>query len=268
MTFAIPYPAFDPVLLELGPVAVKWYGLAYVVGLVLGWRYVLRLAKRPPHAAKPVDLDDFFVWAMVGVVLGGRVGYVLFYQFDAFLANPAKILAIWEGGMSFHGGFLGVMVAEIWFVRRRGLQFLPFVDLIACAVPIGLFLGRIANFINGELWGRASDAPWAMVFPHAGPYPRHPSQLYEALLEGIVLFLVMHLVWRRESLRMRAGLLTGVFMLGYGLARIVSEFFREPDVFLGFFVAGTTMGQWLSLPMALVGAFLIVRSKPQQGPAS
>lgn len=262
MTFAFAFPAIDPVFLELGPVSIKWYGIAYVAGLLLAWRYVAVLAKSPPRPATPAQLDDFLMWAMVGVVVGGRMGYVLFYQFDGFMANPARILAVWEGGMSFHGGFIGVMVAEILFVRRRAIPFLPFVDLIACAVPIGLFLGRLANFVNGELFGRVTDAPWGVIFPRGGPYPRHPSQLYEAGLEGVVLFIVLYLVWRRESLRLRAGLLTGVFMTGYALSRMTAEMFREPDSFLGFFVAGSTMGQWLSVPMLLVGLILIVRAKP------
>ena len=261
MTFVIPYPSIDPILIQIGPFAIRWYALAYIAGLLIGWRYVRRLAAKPPTVVIERDVDDFLVWATLGVVLGGRLGYVLFYKPDYFLSQPLAILQVWQGGMSFHGGLLGVLAAGFLFSRRRGLAFLAFADPIACAAPIGLFLGRVANFINGELWGRASDAPWAMVFPHGGPMARHPSQLYEAALEGVVLFVLLLLMSRREGLRRRHGVLTGTFLAGYGVARIVAELFREPDAYLGSFVAGTTMGQWLSLPMVLIGLALILRAR-------
>jgi phosphatidylglycerol:prolipoprotein diacylglycerol transferase len=201
------------------------------------------------------------VWATVGVVLGGRLGYILFYNIAYYADHPLRALEIWRGGMSFHGGMLGVILAMILFCRRRHIPFLGFSDLIACATPIGLFLGRIANFINAELYGRSTIVPWGVIFPNGGPVPRHPSQLYQAFLEGMVLFIVLYMLWRSEWVRMRMGLLSGAFLLGYGIFRSIAELFREPDMHIGFLAFGTTMGQWLSLPMILFGAFLILRAK-------
>lgn len=263
MTFVIPFPQIDPVLIAFGPIAIRWYSLAYIAGLVLGWRYLRFLAARSAADIKDADIDDYLVWATLGVILGGRLGYVLFYQFGYFLDNPLQIFAVWRGGMSFHGGFLGVVIASLIFCRQRQISPLIFGDLVACVAPIGLFFGRLANFINGELFGRVSDAPWAMVFPRGGPDPRHPSQLYEAALEGLVLFFLLAVVWRMPNLRRRAGLLTGVFVAGYATSRMIVELFRQPDAHLGFLILGGTMGQWLSLPMFLVGLFLIVRAKPR-----
>ncbi len=259
--FAIAFPAFDPIIVQIGPFAIRWYALAYVAGLILGWRYMRRLAHRPPQAVSDLDVDDFLVWATLGVVLGGRLGYALFYQPGYFAQDPLAILEVWRGGMSFHGGFLGVVIACLVYVRVRRIPFLVFSDLLAVVTPIGLLLGRIANFINGELWGRTSDVPWAVVFPGGGPEPRHPSQLYEASLEGIVLLVVLSLLARSEKVRRRHGLLSGVFLLGYALARGLVEQFRQPDVQIGFLLGGSTMGQWLSLPMAAVGVLLIVRAR-------
>jgi phosphatidylglycerol:prolipoprotein diacylglycerol transferase len=259
------FPQFDPVLIEVGPLAIRWYALAYIVSLVIGWRLVRWLASRAPAVAGPAQVDDFLTWATLGVVVGGRLGYVLFYQPSRFLAAPWQILEVWQGGMSFHGGLLGVAIAIVWFCRSQGIPVLGFADRVAVVAPLGLGLGRIANFINGELWGREAPAwlPWAMIFPTGGPVPRHPSQLYQALLEGVLLLTVMVLLARRESLRQRFGLLTGMFLLGYGIARITGEFFRQPDPFLGFLVAGATMGQLLSVPMVLAGLWLIARARPQ-----
>lgn len=259
--FVLPYPAIDPILFEVGPLAIRWYSLAYIGGLLFAWRWMLRLGARSPDVASRADIDDFLIWATLGVVLGGRIGYVLFYQFDYYSANPLDVLQIWRGGMSFHGGVLGVVVAGLIFVRRRGISALRFADIIACATPVGLFLGRLANFINGELYGRVSDVPWAMVFPRGGPEPRHPSQLYEAALEGLVLFVILALLANRDSLRRRPGFLTGVFLLGYAAARAFVELFRQPDAHLGILTAGLTMGQWLSLPMILGGLYLIFASR-------
>jgi phosphatidylglycerol---prolipoprotein diacylglyceryl transferase len=261
MTFAIPFPNIDPVLIEIGPFALRWYALAYIAGLILAWWYVRHLAKAPPQVASANDVDDFLVWATIGVVLGGRVGYIVFYNFDFYVENPLRALEIWRGGMSFHGGMLGVIVAILLFCRKRNIPIFGFADLIACATPIGLFLGRIANFINAELFGRPTGVPWAMIFPGGGPIPRHPSQLYQAFLEGLVLFVVLYLLWRSEWVRMRFGTLSGTFLSGYGIFRIISEFFREPDVHIGFLAFGTTMGQWLSLPMVMLGAFLVFRAR-------
>ena len=267
MLFALPFPAIDPVLISFGPFVIRWYALAYIGGLLLGWRYMRALAAKAPAAGKPEDIDDFLVWATLGVVLGGRLGYILFYRPGYYLANPLEILAVWQGGMSFHGGILGVTVAGILFVRRRGIAILPFADRLACAAPLGLLFGRIANFINGELWGRAADVSWAVVFPRGGPVPRHPSQLYEAALEGALLFAILYVLQRRDGVRARPGVLTGVFVAGYALARMTGEMFREPDAYIGFLPFGTTWGQWLSLPMLAIGLVLIVSAVRKGTPA-
>lgn len=258
------FPDFDPIALQLGPLAIRWYALAYVGGMLLAWRYCLRLANRPPHLVTPEQIDDILTWVVLGVILGGRLGFVLFYQPAFYLANPGSILRVWEGGMAFHGGLVGVTLAIIIFARRRAIPLLALADMIAAAVPFGLFLGRIANFINGELYGRVTDVPWAVIFRHADDQPRHPSQLYEATLEGLVLFVI--LAWMIfgpwKSLR-RPGLTTGVFIGGYALARMSVETFRQPDDYVGeggFLVLGTTMGQWLSVPLLLGGAYLAWRA--------
>ncbi|HEY0425426.1 MAG TPA: prolipoprotein diacylglyceryl transferase [Rhodopila sp.] len=289
MMTVLLFPQFDPVLVQLGPLSIRWYALAYIASLVIGWRLVRRFVQLHPAVATPLQVDDFLTWATLGVVFGGRLGYVLFYQPGVYLAHPGMILAVWEGGMSFHGGMLGVGIAIIVFCRRNAIPILGFADRIAIITPIGLGLGRVANFINGELWGRPAPLWWpgAMVFPRATPtaqpsleayemlrqtacaqllpmqcVPRYPSQLYEAAMEGVLLFLLMLVVSRRESLRVRFGLLTGIFLCGYATARIIGEHFREPDAFLGFLPFGTTMGQLLSIPMFLAGLWLIVRARP------
>jgi phosphatidylglycerol---prolipoprotein diacylglyceryl transferase len=257
------FPNFDPVIVQLGPFGIRWYALAYILGLVLGWRLMRRLVQLPPEVATPLQVDDFLTWATLGVVLGGRLGYVLFYQPGVYLAHPTQIFEVWHGGMSFHGGAIGVAVAIVWFCYRNKIPILAFADRIAVCAPIGLGLGRIANFINGELWGRPAPdwLPWAMIFPTGGPIPRHPSEIYEALLEGLLLLIVMFALSRRQALRARAGWLTGAFLVGYGIARITAEFFREPDAFLGFLPFGATMGQVLCIPMLIAGAWLIARAR-------
>ena len=267
--FAIPFPAIDPVAVAIGPFVVRWYALAYIVGLLLGWRYCLVLADRPPRLVERRDIDDFLVWATLGVVLGGRIGYVLFYQPGYYLQHPIEALYLWHGGMSFHGGALGVTLAILLFTRARRLPVLAFSDVIAEAIPIGLFFGRIANFINGELFGRETDIPWAMVFPNGGPVPRHPSQLYEAVCEGLLLFLVLLLAEHRGA-RRRPGIVTGLFLIGYAVARMSGELFRQPDAQLGFLVFGTTMGQVLSIPVLIAGFILIwwARRQPASTAAS
>jgi phosphatidylglycerol:prolipoprotein diacylglycerol transferase len=266
--FVIPFPAFDPVLVHFGPFVVRWYALAYIVGILAGWLYVRRIIRSEqlwggPAPLTVVDFDDFVLWVTLGIILGGRIGYVLFYNPAYFAAHPAEIAQLWKGGMSFHGGFLGCVVAVVWFARRRGIPFLSLGDLTCAAAPIGLFLGRIANFINGELWGRPSEVPWAMVFPNDGPLPRHPSQLYEATLEGLVLFAVLAVLVRRGALK-RPGTIIGAFALGYGIARFCCELFREPDAQLGFLWAGLTMGMLLSLPLMLAGIAFIVAAQRRQ----
>ena len=260
MTLAIAFPAFDPVAFQIGPFAVRWYALAYIVGLLIGWRYCIMLAQRSPDKITRVQIDDFLFWAILGVIIGGRIGYVLFYNPDFYFQHPLDIFAVWHGGMSFHGGFLGVFIALIWFTRKRGIPFLAFCDVIVPAVPIGLFLGRIANFVNGELYGRVSDVPWAMVFPGAGPYPRHPSQLYEAGMEGVLLFtLLWALAFPAGGLKSR-GLLSGAFLTGYAIFRIMAEMFREPDAQIGYLLGGLSMGQILSVPLLIGGLWLLARA--------
>jgi len=256
---SLPYPNIDPVALHLGPFALRWYALAYISGLVLGWRYVRALVARPPYAMSGEEVDDFLAWATLGVILGGRLGYVLFYKPGYFLDHPLEIPQLWHGGMSFHGGALGVIVAIILFARRRGRNLFLIGDVICCAEPIGQFFGRIANFINGELFGRAAppDLPWGMVFPGGGPEPRHPSQLYQAGLEGAALALLLFLLWRFTGMRHHPGALSGAFLAGYGVARMGGEVFRQPDAHLGFLWGGFTMGQILSVPLVMAGAALI-----------
>lgn len=261
MLAVIPFPEIDPVLVEIGPLAIRWYALAYVVGLIVGWRYMRRLNAARSGALTDLQVDDLLVWVTFGVILGGRIGYVLFYNLPFYLEHPLAALRVWQGGMSFHGGLIGVIVAAWLYARRRGIVFFALMDLLAAVTPIGLFLGRLANFVNGELFGRPSDAPWAMVFPHGGPMPRHPSQLYEAALEGLVLFALLNwLAWRTDALK-RPGLISGAFLLGYGAARAFVELFRNPDVQIGFLLGGSTMGQWLSGPMLLLGLWLVWRAR-------
>jgi phosphatidylglycerol:prolipoprotein diacylglycerol transferase len=257
----MPFPAIDPVLISIGPLAVRWYALAYIVGIIAGWFYARTLiaSKRLWGGSAPltiIDFDDFVIWITLGIILGGRIGYVLFYNFGHFATHPFEIFELWNGGMSFHGGFIGCGVAIVLFALRRGVPMLSLSDVVTAVAPIGLFLGRLANFINGELWGRPSDVWWAMVFPNGGPLPRHPSQLYEATLEGLVLFVVLAaLVWRGGF--KRSGLVTGAFAIGYGVARIICELFREPDAQLGFLWGGLTMGMLLCVPLILVGVALL-----------
>ena len=263
---ALPFPAFDPVLVTLGPFAVRWYALAYICGILLGWLYARAIIRNERYWGGPppltvADFDDFILWVTFGIILGGRLGYVLFYNPSHFLAHPLEILQLWQGGMSFHGGFLGCVLAVMLFAWRRGIPTLTLGDLTCAVGPIGLFLGRLANFINAELWGRPTSVPWGVVFPGAGPLPRHPSQLYEAALEGLVLLIVLGLMVRGGALK-RPGLILGVFAVGYGAARIFCEFFREPDPQLGFIWGGLTMGMVLSLPLMLAGlCFLAVALK-------
>jgi len=256
----MPFPDIDPIIFEIGPFALRWYALAYIAGLVLGWAYIKCMCGKFKHPITSENVDDFLFWAVIGVILGGRFGYVLFYNFDYYLSNPFSALQVWKGGMSFHGGFVGVVVATYIYARSKKIEIMLLADLVAAAAPIGLFFGRIANFINGELFGRTTDVSWGVIFPHGGPEPRHPSQLYEAALEGLLLFIILNVMVRFKGIRQHRGILTGVFLVGYGLSRIVVEFFRQPDAHIGFLTGGTTMGQWLSIPMVLIGALLIGRA--------
>lgn len=263
--FAIPFPAIDPVLVEIGPLAVRWYALAYIVGLIGGWFLARRLVVNDAlwgRIARPslASLDDLLVYAAFGVIIGGRLGYVLVYNLPFYLANPLEIPAVWKGGMSFHGGLAGAAFAIWLFARRHKLSTLTVADICAAVVPVGILLARIANFIKPELWGRVTDAPWGVIFPDAGPLPRHPSQLYEAALEGAVLFVVLMIAVRMGALK-RPGLVTGLFGIGYGVARIACEFFREPDPQLGFLFRQATMGMLLSLPLIAIGAALALNAR-------
>ena len=261
--YAIAFPAFDPVAVEIGPLAIRWYALAYVTGILAGWRYMIVLARRSPSGIAARDIDDFVLWATLGIVLGGRLGYVLFYRPGDYLQDPLSAFALWQGGMSFHGGLSGVVLATLVFAWRRRISPLALGDLVGAAAPIGLFFGRLANFVNGELWGRPTTVPWGVVFPGAGPAPRHPSQLYEAALEGLVLFAVCAaLVFFMRGLEKR-GLVGGVFLAGYALARFVAELFRQPDAHLGFLAGGATMGQLLSVPVLIAGLWLIWQARPR-----
>lgn len=251
----------DPVMISLGPLDLRWYALAYIVGLLVAWRWGMALADRSPLAITRDQVDRFLTWAVVGVILGGRLGAFLFYAPHMFVEDPLQILRIWEGGMSFHGGLLGVMIAMILFARVNRIPLFSLTDIVCAVAPFGIALGRIANFINGEHWGRVTDVSWAVAFPRAGDLlPRHPSQLYESVLEGVLLLaVVMALIYRREALA-RPGLISGVFLVGYALARSAAEFFREPEVLTTVLPFGTTWGQWLSLPMLLGGLYLIRRA--------
>jgi len=264
---ALSFPAIDPVLIQIGPFAVHWYGIAYVVGILLGWMFAKKVVSTPDlwpasgSPIKPIHLDDFLTWAVVGIIAGGRLGYVLFYNLGYYLANPLEIPAVWDGGMSFHGGAIGSIVAMVLFARSRGFSAFSLLDVIAAASCFGIFFVRIANFINSELWGRPSDVPWAMVFPNGGPLPRHPSQLYEAGLEGLVLFCVLAvLIFGFRKLR-TPGFIGGTWVVGYGLSRIIVEFFRQPDAHIGYLAGGwLTMGMVLSLPMLAIGIWGMVSS--------
>ncbi len=268
----MPFPDIDPVLIQIGPFAIRWYALAYVAGILIGWRYITALVKNqtlwplrgPP--ASVAQIDDLILWLTLGIIVGGRLGHVLFYTPSMITDAPLEVFKTWKGGMSFHGGTLGVLVATLLFARVNKVDVFRLGDLITAAAPIGLFFGRIANFINGELWGRPTDVPWAMVFPGAGILPRHPSQIYEALLEGLVLFVVLRIATHRGKLLNRRGVVAGIFFLGYAICRIALENVREPDVGMPDFPFGLTMGMILSIPMILAGAWLIWRGMSEPLP--
>ena len=270
MRFLIAFPIFDPVAITIGPFAIRWYALAYIGGIVLGWIYARAILKSErvwggPAPISLPELDDFILWVTLGIILGGRTGYVLFYNLPFFIEHPGEIFELWKGGMSFHGGFLGCVAAVMLFARSRNIPIASLGDVVCAVGPIGLFLGRIANFINGELWGRPADLPWAVIFPGGGPLPRHPSQLYEAGLEGIVLFTLLALMIRGGALK-RPGVILGTFIIVYGCARIIGELFREPDPQLGFLWGGLTMGMLLSVPMIAAGALIVLWARRRAGP--
>jgi phosphatidylglycerol---prolipoprotein diacylglyceryl transferase len=265
---AIAFPSIDPVIVELGPLSLHWYGLGYVAGIMFAWWYSKRLVGNmrlwrdnvPPMEA--LDLDDFVLWAALGIVLGGRIGHIFFYDFAKYAADPLSVVYVWKGGMSFHGGFLGMVIAMIAFARRRAINVWSLFDVIACAAPVGLGLVRLANFINSELWGRVTDVSWGVIFPNGGPLPRHPSQIYEAALEGLVLFIAMRLLSHSLFKLRTPGFIAGAFVALYGLFRILVETVREPDSQIGFLAGGwLTMGMVLSLPMIAAGLWAMLRAK-------
>ena len=264
MYSGIPFPDIDPIALQIGFWGIRWYSLAYIFGLIGAWGLARVMSQRSHSTFTVLKIDDFLVWATAGIILGGRLGYVLFYNLGYFLEFPLKILALWEGGMSFHGGLIGVILATCLFARNKQVSLFSMGDILVCVAPIGLLLGRVANFINGELFGRITHAvPWAMIFPEGGPEPRHPSQLYEACLEGVALLVILNaLWWFCPRYRNRPGFLSGLFFILYGIFRFGLEFFREPDAHLGFVLGPLSMGQMLCLPMVLFGLWLIMRSRP------
>lgn len=281
-TSLIPFPHVDPVLFTIpfgpftigsftiGPFAIRWYALAYIFGILLGWAYgraIIRNERnwRGPAPLTLFDFDDFVLWVTLGIILGGRIGYVLFYNLQEYIEEPVRILQIWSGGMSFHGGFLGCVIAVMTFAYLRRIPILSLGDIVCAVAPIGLLLGRLANFINGELWGRPTDVPWAMIFPRGGPIPRHPSQLYEAGLEGLLLLVVLGIMVRAGALR-RPGLILGAFAALYAVVRSFCELFREPDQQLGFLWRGMTMGMLLSIPLFIAGALLIAFALRRRAP--
>jgi phosphatidylglycerol:prolipoprotein diacylglycerol transferase len=258
----IPFPAFNPIAIAIGPFAIRWYALAYITGILLGWVYARAILKSERAWGGPApislpDFDDFVLWITLGIIFGGRIGYVLFYNLPHYIDHPIEIFYLWTGGMSFHGGFVGSVVAVILFARNRKIPIMSLGDIICAVEPIGQFLGRIANFINGELWGRPTNLPWAMVFPGGGPQSRHPSQLYQAGLEGLLVFVVLAVMIRFGALK-RPGLIVGAFACLYGCTRIIGEFFREPDAQLGFLWGGLTMGMLLSVPMIAAGVLIVL----------
>jgi phosphatidylglycerol---prolipoprotein diacylglyceryl transferase len=256
---AINFPNIDPVIASFGGLAIRWYSMAYVLGIILGYLLFKKLYKIAYNKKLPEKFgDDFFLYAILGIVLGGRLGYVLFYNLAAYLSNPLEILQIWHGGMSFHGGMLGFIGAIILLSRKYKMSFFKITDLLCCCAPIGLFFGRIANFINAELYGRVTDAWVGVLFPNNSE-PRHPSQIYEALLEGFLLFIILNICFRFRLYRFPM-MLSGIFLAGYGIARFIVEFFREPDVQVGYILTYFSMGQMLCIPMVMIGIFFMVKS--------
>ena len=266
----LTYPQIDPIFLDLGLIQLRWYGLSYVAGILCGWLYGRHLAGNTrlwPNGVSPVtklQIDDFILYITIGIVVGGRLGSVFFYEFERYVADPLAVFRVWEGGMAFHGGLIGVVVAIAVFCRVYKVPLFSLIDIVAASVPFGLFFGRIANFINGELWGAPTMVPWAMVFPDAGPMPRHPSQLYEALLEGILLFIVLRIATHHFKMLGRPRFVGGLFPFGYGCSRIFVEFFRMPDVQLGYLYGDWfTMGMLLSVPMLIIGIWAMATARPR-----
>lgn len=268
----MPFPDIDPVLIHIGPFAIRWYALGYVAGILIGWRYITSMARNQAlwplrgAPASPAQIDDLILWITLGIIVGGRLGHVFFYTPSLVVTDPLEVFKTWKGGMSFHGGVLGVLIATLLFARVNKVDVFRLGDLITAAAPIGIFFVRIANFINGELWGRPTSLPWGVVFPDAGIMPRHPSQIYEALLEGLLLFIILRIATHHAKLLNRRGVVAGMFFLGYAVCRIALENVREPDAYMPNFPLGLTMGMMLSIPMAIGGAWLIWRGMSEPLP--
>ncbi|MFZ3008743.1 MAG: prolipoprotein diacylglyceryl transferase [Phenylobacterium sp.] len=268
----MPFPDIDPVLIHIGPFAIRWYALGYVAGILIGWRYITSMARNQAlwplrgAPASPAQIDDLILWITLGIIVGGRLGHVFFYTPSLVVTDPLEVFKTWKGGMSFHGGVLGVLIATLLFARVNKVDVFRLGDVITAAAPIGIFFVRIANFINGELWGRPTSLPWGVVFPDAGILPRHPSQIYEALLEGLLLFIILRIATHHAKLLNRRGVVAGMFFLGYAVSRILLENVREPDAYMPDFPLGLTMGMMLSIPMAIGGAWLIWRGMNEPPP--
>ena len=255
------FPDINPVIFSFGPLAISWYSLAYVAGIMLGWLYANRLILLYPVNINKKHIEGFVSWAIIAIIIGGRLGYVLFYDLEKYLSDPIEILKTYKGGMSFHGAIIGIILAAYLYCRKYQLNFLSLTDILATVAPIGLFLGRLANFINAELYGRETNVPWAVIFPYGGNVPRHPSQLYEACLEGLILFFIMmYFAYRHKSLQ-NPGKLSGIFLICYAIFRAFIELFREPDAKIGFILHYFTLGQILCMPMGLIGIYLLIRRK-------
>ena len=251
----LAFPTIDPVLLAIGPIKIHWYGVAYIAGILAGWRYALYLARHYAPDLKPKDFDDFITWIVVAIIAGGRLGHILIYEAGYYFSHPLEILMTWRGGMSFYGGLVGVIIATLIYCHRLSINPFRFADVMAAAVPIGLGLGRVANFINGELYGRVTNVLWAVEFPGGGFLPRHPSQLYEAVLEGFILFLILGFAWHRTQLSKTPGRITGLFLIGYAVSRFLVEYVREPDITYDILSISLTTGQLLALPFFVIGMF-------------
>lgn len=264
MMTGFAYPEISPIIVQIGPLALRWYSMAYLFGILFGWWLAAKRIKKYQIPLTKNNLEDIVFYFTLGVILGGRLGYVLAYGTEKFWLNPLEIFAVWHGGMSFHGGIVGVIIAMYLAAKHVNFSFLKLTDFTAPLVPVGIFLGRLANFVNDELWGRVTNVAWAVRFPNGGYLPRHPSQLYEACLEGVVLFVILNLMWTNKQCRERKGFISGAFLLGYALFRMLLEQFREPDAQLGFLWNGVTMGQLLSLPALLGGVYLLSKAKSEQ----
>jgi phosphatidylglycerol---prolipoprotein diacylglyceryl transferase len=257
----LPFPDINPIIISFGPLAVSWYSLSYVVGILLGWQYIIKLIEKKYSTLEKQHVDDFVTWVIIGIILGGRLGYVLFYDPVKYLSNPIEILKTYEGGMSFHGGVIGFVIASFIFTRKNKIKYFTLVDMVAASAPIAIFLGRIANFINAELYGRITDAPWAFIFPGSDGMPRHPSQLYESAMEGFALFFILYFCITKYKALKKPGLVSGIFLILYSIFRLIIENFREPDAHIGFHAEFITRGQLLCLPMLITGIILIKYSK-------